>query len=121
MLSANRTLPSDWIVRGGAVFLIMMGTGGSGALITFSRTTLYSAFGDAPLAWGLTPLEDQQLGGLLMWVSDGVIYLVVALAIFARLLQAAGRATAFPKASSTGNMGVQSEGLSQAWNRRGMK
>jgi cytochrome c oxidase assembly factor CtaG len=32
-------------------------------------------------AWGLTPVEDQQLGGLIMWIPGGLIYLCVALAL----------------------------------------
>jgi putative membrane protein len=40
---------------------------------------LYSATTEP---WGLTPLEDQQLGGLIMWVPAGFTYLVAALALF---------------------------------------
>lgn len=36
-------------------------------------------------AWHLTPLEDQQLGGVLMWVPGIVIFLWVALRSLARL------------------------------------
>ena len=31
----------------------------------------------------LTPLEDQQLGGLIMWVPAGLVYVVAGLALFA--------------------------------------
>jgi cytochrome c oxidase assembly factor CtaG len=31
--------------------------------------------------WGLTPLEDQQLAGLIMWVPAGTIYAGAALAL----------------------------------------
>jgi cytochrome c oxidase assembly factor CtaG len=36
--------------------------------------------------WGLTPLEDQQIAGLLMWVPMGLPYLVVGLWLASRLL-----------------------------------
>jgi cytochrome c1 len=36
--------------------------------------------------WGLTALEDQQLGGLIMWVPPGFIYLGFFLAMFLRWL-----------------------------------
>lgn len=39
-----------------------------GAVLTFAPTVLYPEHGLAPLAYGLQPLQDQQLGGLLMWV-----------------------------------------------------
>jgi cytochrome c oxidase assembly factor CtaG len=36
--------------------------------------------------WGLTPLEDQQLGGLIMWIPAGAVYMLAALALAARWL-----------------------------------
>jgi cytochrome c oxidase assembly factor CtaG len=35
----------------------------------------------AAAEWGLTPLEDQQLAGLIMWVPGGLVYAVAALAL----------------------------------------
>jgi putative membrane protein len=49
----------------------------AGALITLSGDVLYPFYAAAPRVWGLTPLADQQLGGLVMWVG-GTIYLWVA-------------------------------------------
>lgn len=49
-----------------------------GALLTFAPEPLYAAHALAPFDWGLTPLQDQQLGGLLMWVPAGVPYGVAA-------------------------------------------
>ena len=49
-----------------------------GALLTFAPEAIYAAHAAAPFAWGLTPLQDQQLGGLLMWVPAGIPYAVVA-------------------------------------------
>jgi putative membrane protein len=51
-----------------AVLASLMQMGLLGAVLTFAPRALYAAHGAAPLDWGLTPLEDQQLGGLLMWV-----------------------------------------------------
>ena len=45
-----------------------------GALLTFAPRTLYAAHEYAPLAWGLAPLADQQLGGLTMWVPAAIPY-----------------------------------------------
>jgi putative membrane protein len=41
-------------------------------------------------ALGLDPAEDQQLGGLVMWVPGSLAYLVAALAVVARLLTRPG-------------------------------
>ena len=58
-----------------------------GALLTFSSRLWYPIYGSGPRAWGLTPLEDQQLAGLIMWVPAGLAYLIAALAISATWLQ----------------------------------
>ena len=39
-------------------------------------------------AWGLTPLEDQQLAGLIMWVPASLVYLGAILALLGAWLQA---------------------------------
>jgi putative membrane protein len=49
----------------------------AGALITLSGEVLYPFYAAAPRVWGVAPLADQQLGGLVMWVG-GTIYLWVA-------------------------------------------
>ena len=43
--------------------------------------------------WGLTPLEDQQLAGLVMWVPAGTIYAGAALAFVALWVRRSGRAS----------------------------
>lgn len=55
-----------------------------GALLTFAPEPLYAAHASAPLAWGLTPLDDQRLGGLIMWIAAVVPYGVVAALLFRR-------------------------------------
>ena len=52
----------------------LMQMGALGALLTFAPAPLYAVHGLAPLAWGLTPLADQQLGGLIMWVPAMLPY-----------------------------------------------
>jgi putative membrane protein len=69
------------------VFTTAMHTGALGALITFAGTTLYPAYSSTTLAWHLTPLEDQQLGGLIMWIPAGLVYVIAGLALFAAWLR----------------------------------
>jgi cytochrome c oxidase assembly factor CtaG len=61
----------------------MIHTGLLGALLTFAGAPLYPAYADGATSWSLTPLEDQQLGGLIMWVPAGLVYIVAALALVA--------------------------------------
>lgn len=46
-----------------------------GALIVFASVPLYPVHFASTLAWGSTPLVDQQLAGLLMWVPAMLPYL----------------------------------------------
>lgn len=75
-----------------AVLLAGMATaaqmGGLGALLTFAPRPLFLPHGLTTFAWGLTPLEDQQLGGLLMWVPGGLAFALVALPALGRALRA---------------------------------
>ncbi|MEQ3631077.1 MAG: cytochrome c oxidase assembly protein [Sulfitobacter sp.] len=55
-----------------------------GAILTFAPEALYAAHAVAPMDWGFSPLADQQLGGILMWVPAGLPYAVVAGAVARR-------------------------------------
>jgi len=75
--------------RAGAVslaslFTTMAHSGALGALLTFSATPWYPSYSGA---YGLTPIEDQQLGGLVMWAPAGLAYVAAALFIASRWLQ----------------------------------
>ena len=52
-----------------------------GAVLTFSATVLYPAYGSGPRTWGLTPLEDQQLAGSIMWVPPALLSLATMVAL----------------------------------------
>lgn len=65
------------------LFTTSVHSGLLGAFITFTGTVLYPAYSVTTASWGLTPLEDQQLGGLIMWVPAGLVYVVAGLALCA--------------------------------------
>lgn len=70
-----------------SLFTTMMHTSALGALFTFSQTVWYPVYGDSAWhAFGLTPLEDQQLGGLIMWIPGGLVYVIAGLALMATWL-----------------------------------
>lgn len=76
------------------LLLAMIGTGLLGALITFSGAALYAPHLASTLAWGLTPIEDQQLAGIVMWVPAAAPYLAAALLLLGRVLAGDGRSVA---------------------------
>ena len=78
-------------MSGGAVlylFSTALHTGVLGALLTLAPTSWYPSYRFSTRPFGLSALEDQQLGGLIMWVPAGLVFLAAALWLLARLLQA---------------------------------
>lgn len=65
-----------------------------GALLTLSPVPWYSAHLATTGPWGLTPLEDQQIAGALMWIPASLVYLAAILALAARLVRAPRRGAA---------------------------
>jgi cytochrome c oxidase assembly factor CtaG len=73
------------------MFTTAIHSGLLGVIITVARTLWYPAYARTTEAWGLTPLEDQQLGGLIMWIPGGLTYVIAALAFVAGWMAEADR------------------------------
>ncbi len=69
-----------------ALLAVMVGMGLLGALITFAGAALYGPHLLTTYAWGVTPLQDQQRAGLIMWAPGAFAYLTAAIALLARWL-----------------------------------
>lgn len=69
------------------IFTTAVHTSILGALLTFAPHIWYPSYSTTTQAWGLTPLEDQQIGGLIMWVPAALVYLAAGLWLFAAWLK----------------------------------
>jgi putative membrane protein len=49
-----------------------------GAVLSFSAHPWFAWYRSTTEPWGLSQLQDQQLGGIIMWVPSGVIFLAAA-------------------------------------------
>jgi putative membrane protein len=76
------------------VFATSMHSGILGALLTFAPRLWYPIYQMRTSRWGLSPLEDQQLAGLVMWIPAGVLFIVLGLGLFAAWLGEAERRVA---------------------------
>ncbi len=72
------------------LFVTMIHTGILGALMALAPRVLYLAQTADAKAWGLTPLEDQQLAGMLMWVPTGTVYAGAALTMLGMWINGSG-------------------------------
>ncbi|MGI9043722.1 MAG: cytochrome c oxidase assembly protein [Gemmatimonadaceae bacterium] len=50
--------------------------------IVMADTILYPYYASAPRIMNLSPMEDQMLGGLIMWVPGGVIFMIIMTVVF---------------------------------------
>jgi putative membrane protein len=57
-----------------------------GALLTFAQRPFYTTYVAAPRLTGLSPVDDQQLAGLIMWIPGGLVYGVAVLWLLATVL-----------------------------------
>ncbi|HEU5078925.1 MAG TPA: cytochrome c oxidase assembly protein [Opitutaceae bacterium] len=69
------------------LFFTAVHTSVLGALITFAPSALYNSYIETAPRWGLTGLQDQQLGGLVMWIPAGLVYILAALCLLAAWLR----------------------------------
>jgi putative membrane protein len=69
-----------------SLFTTMLHTAALGALLSLAPTPWYEPYIATSQAFGIDPVDDQQLGGLVMWVPAGLAYVVTALALLGRML-----------------------------------
>ena len=96
LMQASLLLSAIWFWRAvrsasalaatGALLVAMVAMGLLGAVLTFSQAPLYAPHLASTFAFGLTPLEDQQAAGLMMWVPAAGVYLLAALVAVRDLL-----------------------------------
>jgi putative membrane protein len=69
--------------------------------ITMAGSVLYPYYAAAPRVWqALTPHTDQHLGGLIMWIPGGMVFLVALSVVFFRWQSAGGDDLAVPLAGA---------------------
>jgi len=59
-----------------------------GVIMVFAPRAICTMPGENALRWGLTPLEDQQIAGMLMWVPANLVFFGIATWLFARWIGA---------------------------------
>jgi putative membrane protein len=77
-----RTAPMPMGIAALLAMMVQMGL--LGALLVFNSGALYAPHYLTTQAWGFSPLEDQQLAGLIMWAPAAGLYLGGALWLLAR-------------------------------------
>lgn len=79
---------SGAVAATGAILATTVLMGLLGALITFAARPLYAPHFASALSWGVSPLQDQQLAGIVMWAPGSMAYLAAAMWIGWRWMRA---------------------------------
>lgn len=58
--------------------------------IAMADSILYPAYASAPRIWGLSPMSDQLVGGLIMWIPGGLYFFTIISVVFFRWQQRDG-------------------------------
>ncbi len=74
------------------LFATLMQSGILGALMTFTSKPWYSYYSaEITVPWGLSPLQDQQLAGVIMWIPGGAVFTLLTILYFGFWLRALER------------------------------
>lgn len=57
-----------------------------GVGITMYGSLIFQHYGDVPRVWGIDPLRDQMIGGLIMWLPNGMMYGMIILYMIWRVM-----------------------------------
>ncbi len=83
VLSPLPELPrASYLVQMAYLFLLPTLPSILGAVITFADDVIYSWYATAPRVWGISPHTDQQLGGIIMWIPGGLVFLCTLIVVF---------------------------------------
>jgi cytochrome c oxidase assembly factor CtaG len=69
------------------IFSAKIGLAALGIFLTWSSGLVYDHYGEVPRVWGLSPVEDQNVGGAMMMVEQSVVLVIVLVFLFARMLR----------------------------------
>jgi cytochrome c oxidase assembly factor CtaG len=72
------------------LFATMLHTSILGAIVALAPHVLYRLQTERAADWGMTPLQDQQLAGLIMWIPAGLVYAGAAMLFFALWIRRSG-------------------------------
>jgi len=59
-----------------------------GVVLAFAGGVIYSYYEAVPRLWGLDPVTDQRIGGVIMWIPGSMMFIIAALVLIAQLLKA---------------------------------
>ena len=78
---------ADRAAAAGYIGAAKAGLAALGLYLAWSTTALYPYYEQTPRIWGLSPVEDQNVGGVIMMVEQSFTLVIVLVVLFVRMLQ----------------------------------
>ena len=69
----------------------------AGVAIAFASQPIYTYYTTVPRLWGLTVMLDQMIGGVIMWIPGSMMFILAALILISRLVQAEAEKEPLPE------------------------
>jgi cytochrome c oxidase assembly factor CtaG len=63
-----------------------LGLGALGLYFTWSSAVAYPFYAEAPRLWGLSPIDDQNVGGAIMMIEQSIVLVIAFTILFVRML-----------------------------------
>jgi putative membrane protein len=80
----RRRLRGLWTL--GYIAAAKLGLGALGLWFTWSKTLAYPFYAEAPRLWGLSPIDDQNVGGAIMMIEQSIVLVIAFAILFVRML-----------------------------------
>jgi putative membrane protein len=75
----------------------------AGVAISFANQPIYPYYAAMPRPWGLSVMQDQMLGGVIMWIPGSMMYVLAALILIAGLIQTEADKQTLPESEWASN------------------
>ncbi|RMF00033.1 MAG: cytochrome c oxidase assembly protein [Chloroflexi bacterium] len=85
----------------------------TGVAIAFATEPIYTYYASVPRWWGVSVMEDQMLGGILMWIPGSMMFLVAAIVLIAGWVQAEDNKEPLPETE----WGTEETMLAPGWEK----
>jgi putative membrane protein len=82
-----------------------------GVVLAFSSTVIYSYYNDMPRLWGISPLDDQRISGIIMWIPGSMMHFMAALILIFLMLSGEQRKPVEPQSVWTNNEELAAPGI----------
>jgi putative membrane protein len=69
----------------------------AGVVIAFAGQPIYTYYTTVPRLWGISVMQDQMIGGVIMWIPGSMMFILAALILISRLVQAEAEKEPLPE------------------------